>query len=321
MALVLVTGAAGFLGSRLSERLLARGHQVTGVDCLTDSYDPEIKRDNLREARVNPRFRFLEWDLAVHDLTELPDADVVYHFAAQTGVRASWGRDFAVYLQRNLLATQRLLERTIARPPRRLVYASSSSVYGDAERRPTSEEDRPRPFSPYGVTKLAAEHLCLLYQRNHGVPAVALRLFTVYGPRQRPDMGFHRFLEAVADHRPLEIYGDGRQSRDFTYVEDVLDAAETAGERGRPGSVYNVGSDRPISVLDALEIVRQVTGLPVRVEFRPPVAGDVPHTASDITRAREELGYAPRVPLEQGLAAQWKWHQARRVRSAREAGA
>jgi UDP-glucose 4-epimerase len=318
---VLVTGAAGFLGSRLSERLLARGHQVTGVDCLTDYYDPEIKRDNLRGALAHPSFRFLEWDLVDHDLTDLPEADVVYHLAAQAGVRASWGRDFAVYLRQNLLATQRLLERFLARPPRRLVYASSSSVYGDAERLPTSEEVRPRPFSPYGVTKLAAEHLCLLYQRNHGVPAVALRFFTVYGPRQRPDMGFHRFLEAVREQRPLEIYGDGRQSRDFTFVEDILDAAEAAGERGRPGGVYNVGSDRPISVLDVLEIVRQVTGLPVRVEFGPKVAGDAPHTASDITRAREELGYAPRVPLEQGLAAQWKWHQTRRARSAREAGA
>lgn len=312
MALVLVTGAAGFLGSRLCERLLAQGHRVTGVDCFTDYYDPEIKRENLSLACANPAFRLLEWDLAERDLTGLPDVDVVYHLAAQAGVRASWGRDFGVYLRQNLLATQRLLEQVMASPPRRFVYASSSSVYGDAEKLPTSEEDRPRPFSPYGVTKLAAEHLCLLYQRNHGVPAVALRFFTVYGPRQRPDMGFHRFFEAVRAGRPLEIYGDGTQSRDFTFVEDILDGVEAAGERGEPGGVYNLGSDRPVTVLEVVDKIRAVTGEKVECVFRPKVAGDAPHTASDITRARRGLGYEPRVTLDQGLAAQWQWQRARR---------
>jgi UDP-glucose 4-epimerase len=313
MADILVTGAAGFLGSRLCERLLEQGHRVTGVDCFTDYYDPRIKRENLSRSLEQPSFRLLEWDLAEKDLGGLPQADVVYHLAAQAGVRASWGRDFGVYLKQNLLATQRLLEHYQGRAPRRFVYASSSSVYGDAERLPTSEEDRPRPFSPYGVTKLAAEHLCLLYQRNHGVPAVALRFFTVYGPRQRPDMGFHRFFEAVREGRPLEIYGDGTQSRDFTFVEDILDAVEAAGERGEPGGVYNVGSDRPVTVLDVVEKVRAVTGARVDVVFRPKVAGDAPHTASDITRARHSLGYEPRVTLDDGLARQWDWQRARSV--------
>jgi len=318
---VLVTGAAGFLGSRLVERLLGQGHRVTGVDCFTDYYDPEIKRENLSQAMSQPGFRLLEWDLAEHDLGPLPEPEVVYHLAAQAGVRASWGKDFGVYLRQNLLATQRLLERYQARPPKRFVYASSSSVYGDAERYPTSEDDRPRPFSPYGVTKLAAEHLCLLYQRNHGLPAVALRFFTVYGPRQRPDMGFHRFFEAVRAGRPLEIYGDGTQSRDFTFVEDILDAVEAAGAAGTPGGVYNVGSDRPVTVLEVLDKIRTVTGETVEVTFRPKMAGDAPHTASDITRARRDLGYEPRVTLDQGLAAQWQWHRARAQAAPKEARA
>jgi len=318
---VLVTGAAGFLGSRLVERLLGQGHRVTGVDCFTDYYDPEMKRENLSAAKSQPGFRLLEWDLAEHDLAGLPQPEVVYHLAAQAGVRASWGKDFGVYLRQNLLATQRLLERYQARPPKRFVYASSSSVYGDAERLPTSEDDRPRPFSPYGVTKLAAEHLCLLYQRNYGLPAVALRFFTVYGPRQRPDMGFHRFFEAVRAGRALEIYGDGTQSRDFTFVEDILDAVEAAGDRGAPGGVYNVGSDRPVTVLEVLDKIRAVTGERVDVTFRPKVAGDAPHTASDITRARRDLGYEPRVTLDQGLAAQWQWHRTRAQAAPKEARA
>jgi UDP-glucuronate 4-epimerase len=208
-----------------------------------------------------------------------------------------------------VLATQRLLERYAARPPRRFVYASSSSVYGDAERLPTREDDLPRPYSPYGVTKLAAEHLCLLYQRNHGVPAVALRFFTVYGPRQRPDMAFHRLLAAALDGRPFEVYGDGRQTRDFTYVGDVLAATLAAADRGRPGAVYNVASGRAVPLLEVLAIVAELADATPAVSFGRPLAGDAPHTAADIGRAAAELGYAPGTSLAEGLAAQWAWQR------------
>jgi UDP-glucose 4-epimerase len=311
-----VTGAAGFLGSHLTERLLAAGHEVVGVDAFTPFYDPRRKRRNLEAALAHPRFRLLELDLGADDPARLPDAELVFHFAAQAGVRPSWGDGFAEYARHNVLATQRLLERYAARPPRRLVYASSSSVYGDAERLPTRESDLPRPYSPYGVTKLAAEHLCLLYQRNRGLPATALRFFTVYGPRQRPDMAFHRLLEAALDGRPFEVYGDGRQSRDFTYVADAVEATLAAAERGRPGTVYNVASGQPVPLLEAVEAVGRLAGAAPRLTFAAPAAGDAPHTAADIARARAELGYAPHTPLAEGLAAQWAWQRSQRAAAA-----
>ena len=316
MAACVVTGAAGFLGSHLTDRLLAAGHEVAGVDAFTPFYDPARKRENLRAALAHPGFRLLERDLALDDLAALPDADLVFHFAAQPGVRPSWGAGFADYARHNLLATQRLLERYAARPPRRLVYASSSSVYGDAERLPTREDDLPRPYSPYGVTKLAAEHLCLLYQRNHGVPAVALRFFTVYGPRQRPDMAFHRLLAAVLEGGTFEVYGDGRQSRDFTFVDDAVAAVLAAAERGRPGAVYNVASGQALPLLEAVAVAGRLAGAAPRLSYRPPVAGDAPHTAADIARAAADLGYAPRTPLAAGLAAQWEWQRGARAAAA-----
>jgi UDP-glucose 4-epimerase len=313
VARVLVTGAAGFLGSHLTERLLEAGHEVVGVDCFTPYYDPARKRQNLAGALAHPRFRLLELDLAEAAPARLPDADVVYHLAAQAGVRASWGAGFADYLHHNLLATQRLLERYARGSPARLVYASSSSIYGDAERLPTRESDLPRPHSPYGVTKLAAEHLCFVHHRNFGAPVVALRYFTVYGPRQRPDMAFHRFIEALAGGRPLELMGDGRQTRDFTFVDDAVAAALAAGERGRPGAIYNVGSARPVSLLAVCDLLGALSGRKPRLEFRPRAAGDASHTAADITRARDDLGYEPRTRLEDGLARQWSWQRASRT--------
>jgi UDP-glucose 4-epimerase len=320
VARVLVTGAAGFIGSHLTERLLGAGHEVVGVDAFTPYYDPELKRRNLAAALAHPRFRLLTLDLASDDPARLPAADVVYHFAAQAGVRSSWGGGFADYLRHNLLATQRLLERYARESPARLVYASSSSVYGDAERLPTRESDLPRPHSPYGVTKLAAEHLCLVHHRNFGAPVVALRLFTVYGPRQRPDMAFHRFAEALLDGRPVEVMGDGRQTRDFTFVDDAVAAALAAAERGRPGAVYNVGSARPVSVLEVCDLLGTVTGLTPRLEFRPRVAGDAPHTAADIAGARADLGYEPQTRLEDGLRQQWAWQRAGRAAPAGASG-
>ena len=239
---VLVTGAAGFIGSHLSAALLARGARVTGIDCFTDYYPRRIKEANLAVNRGNDRFRFVETSIAGADLPALLDGVThVYHLAAQAGVRKSWGRDFQVYTVNNVDASQILLEACVGRPIEKLVYASSSSVYGDRAPIPMREDALPRPVSPYGVTKLAAEQLGHLYHVNYGVPAVAMRYFTVYGPRQRPDMAFNRFIRAALNDQPITMYGDGEQTRDFTYVADAVAATLAAGERGVPGTAYNIG--------------------------------------------------------------------------------
>jgi len=303
----LVTGAAGFIGSHLTERLLADGVTVTGVDCFTDYYDPALKRRNLERALAHPRFRLLEIDLGAADLAALPDVDVVFHQAAQAGVRASWGADFASYAHHNVLATQRLLERYRERPPGRFVYASSSSVYGDAEKYPTDEAMLPRPFSPYGVTKLAGEHLVLLYARNFGMKVAALRYFTVYGPRQRPDMGFHRFCKALLHGEPLVVYGDGRQSRDFTYVDDAIEANVRAWTRGGPQIVVNVGGGSQVEVLESIAILERALGVKAQLDFRERPPGDPLRTRADATRLRAELDFVPAVGIEAGLAAEAEW--------------
>lgn len=303
----LVTGAAGFIGSHLVERLLAEGATVTGVDCFTDSYDPALKRDNIRDALANPRFRVLDLDLGAADLTVLPDVQVVFHQAAQAGVRSSWGGDFAAYTHHNVLATQRLLERYRSAGLERFVYASSSSVYGDAERFPTEESMLPRPYSPYGVTKLAGEHLTLLYGRNFGVPVVALRYFTVYGPRQRPDMAFHRFCRAMLADQPVAVYGDGRQSRDFTFVADAIEANMRAWTTSAPQGVYNVGGGSQVEVLEAIGILERVLGVKARLRFEPRPPGDPPRTRADASRLRSDLGFVPNVGIELGLAAEAEW--------------
>jgi nucleoside-diphosphate-sugar epimerase len=303
----LVTGAAGFLGSHLVERLLADGVEVTGVDCFTDYYDPAIKRRNLDRSLAAKGFRLIELDLAAADLHALPSVDVVFHQAAQAGVRASWGADFAGYAHHNVLGTQRLLERYRGHPLERFVYASSSSVYGDAERFPTPEDALPRPFSPYGVTKLAAEHLTLLYGRNFDLPVVALRYFTVYGPRQRPDMAFHRFCRALLRDEPITVYGDGRQSRDFTFVDDAIEANVRAWRMARPQGVYNVGGGSQVEVLEAIGVLEQALQTKARVTFaeRPP--GDPLRTRADAQRIRQDLDFAPATPIRDGLAAEAAW--------------
>ncbi len=303
----LVTGAAGFLGSHLSERLLGEGLAVTGVDCFTDYYDPAIKRRHVAAALADARFTLLELDLGEDDLAALPDVDVVFHQAAQAGVRASWGAEFAGYTHHNVLATQRLLERYREATLERFVYASSSSVYGDAERFPTGEDLLPRPFSPYGVTKLAAEHLTLLYGRNFGLPVTALRYFTVYGPRQRPDMAFHRFCRAMVRGEPITVYGDGRQSRDFTYVDDAIEANVRAWHGARPQGVYNVGGGSQVEVLEAIAILERALEVKAEIRFEPRPPGDPLRTRADATRLRADLGFAPATPIEQGLAAEAGW--------------
>ena len=311
MMKALVTGGAGFIGSHLTERLLDQGATVVGLDCFTDYYPRAIKERNLAVAREHPRYRFVEGDLGSTDLDAVLDGVThVFHLAAQAGVRKSWGRDFAVYTTLNVDATQRLLEACIGRPLERVVYASSSSVYGDDSELPMRETLVPQPVSPYGVTKLAAEHLCHLYFQNHGVPTVSLRYFTVYGPRQRPDMGFHRFLSAVLEGRPVTQYGDGLQTRDFTFVADAVAATASAAVRGAPGGVYNIGGGSRVSLRDVFEVISRVTGRPVEIDRQPPQKGDMRDTYADTTRARADLGFAPSVTLDQGLGAMFGWMEA-----------
>ncbi len=310
----LVTGTAGFIGSTLADRLLADGLDVVGIDCFTDYYPRAIKEANVAHARRSPRFTFVEDDLLQVDLARLLDGVThVYHLAAQAGVRKSWGRDFDVYVSNNIAATQRLLEACAGRTLDRFVYASTSSVYGDEAAIPMREDARLQPVSPYGVSKLAAEHLGHLYHVNHGLPFVALRYFTVYGPRQRPDMGFHRFLTAAMDGRPLVRYGDGEQTRDFTFVADAVSATAAAALRGVPGRVYNVGGGSRVTVNHVFEIIGRLVGHPVALEQQPPQKGDMRDTYADTTRAATDLGFAPSVTLEQGLAEEYAWLRSERA--------
>jgi UDP-glucose 4-epimerase len=305
----LVTGAAGFIGSTLSERLTADGADVVGLDCFTDYYPRPMKERNLATLRTNPRFTFVESTIQDADLTGvLAGCTHVFHLAAQAGVRKSWGRDFSVYTINNVDATQVLLEAVAAaRHIERVVYASSSSVYGDLVAMPMREDALPQPVSPYGVTKLAAEQLCYLYYINHQVPTVSLRYFTVYGPRQRPDMGFHKFLRAAIRREPMSLFGDGEQTRDFTYVHDAVSATIAAATRGVPGRVYNIGGGSRVSMNHVLEIIERVAGRQLTVNRDDAQKGDMRHTYADTTLARQDLGFAPRFGLEEGLAAEFQW--------------
>jgi UDP-glucuronate 4-epimerase len=309
-----VTGCAGFIGSTLSEALLARGDTVVGVDCFTPYYDEASKRANLAAARREERFTFVEADLRTADLRPLVDgADVVFHQAAQAGVRISWSDRFAEYESHNVLATQRLLEAAVATRTPRVVYASSSSVYGQAPAYPTTEEDLPRPHSPYGVTKLAAEHLCGLYAANWGLSTVSLRYFTVYGPRQRPDMATHRLCEAALGGDPFPMYGDGSAVRDFTFVDDVVAANLAAGAADvEPGTVVNVAGGGQTTMADLIRLVGEAAGREVPVRQEPAQPGDVRRTGGTIDRAHALLGWEPRVDIETGVRRQVEWHRGRR---------
>ncbi len=306
---VVVTGAAGFIGSHLSEALCASGHQVLGLDCITDYYDPAEKRRNLLALALLPGFRFEEIDLRTADLRPLLEgASVIFHQAGQPGVRMSWGSGFSDYCEHNIKATQRLLEAAKAVATPRFVYASSSSVYGNAASYPTRETDLPGPNSPYGVTKLAAEHLCALYTTNWGLATVSLRYFTVYGPRQRPDMAIRRLADAAVTGAPFQLYGDGRQVRDFTFVSDVVSANLAGGfEDVPPGTVVNIAGGSHAVMTDLIDLVGELAGTPVDCQRRPQEAGDVQQTGGAIDRAHQLLGWEPRVSLREGLAAQVEW--------------
>jgi nucleoside-diphosphate-sugar epimerase len=305
---VVVTGAAGFIGSHLSERLLADGHDVVGIDSFADYYDRSRKEQNLEKPRSNSRFQFEAADLVDADLAPLLDgAAVVYHLAGQPGVRPSWGNQFDRYVRDNVIATQRLLEALKDAPIKRFVFAGSSSVYGDAERFPTKETALPRPVSPYGVTKLAAEHLTLLYTRNFGIPAVSVRYFTVYGPRQRPDMAFSRFMQAMTAGEDIEVFGDGEQTREFTYVSDAVDGTIKASTADVVGQIFNLGGGSRVTLNKVLATLEEISGLSVRRQNLPAAPGDPRHTGASINLARERLGWEPRVSLHEGLTQQWEW--------------
>ena len=304
----LVTGVAGFIGSTLAERLIKQGAEVVGLDAFTDYYPRADKERNLSWLRTQATFSLTDRAIADADLTRLLEGVThVFHFAAQAGVRKSWGRDFRVYTVNNVDATQILLEACIRRPIERFVYASTSSVYGDNVPLPMREDALPQPVSPYGVTKLAGEQLCHLYHVNYGVPTVALRYFTVYGPRQRPDMGFRLFLSAAMRDEPIRQFGDGKQTRDFTFVDDAVSATVNAGSRGTPGAVYNIGGGSRIDLLEVFAVVERVLGRSLRIDRHDAQPGDMRDTFADTARARTDLGFAPTTTLEQGLRAQRDW--------------
>lgn len=308
----LVTGAAGFVGSSIVDRLLGSGYEVVGIDCFIDYYPREIKEKNQEAALADPNYRFFEQSLVDADLQPLLDGvDYVFHQAAQAGVRASWGDEFRIYSDNNVFATQRLLEAARDTGVKKVVYASSSSVYGDTDDLPMREDSPTRPHSPYGVTKLAAEHLTTLYWRNFGLPTAALRYFTVYGPRQRPDMAFNRFIAAVLRDEEIQLYGDGKQSRDFTFIGDIVSANIAAAESDAAGGVYNIGGGTRTTINEVIAIIGEIIGSEPKVKYLDVQKGDVKHTAADTSRVLAEIGFAPAVGIREGLSRQVEWQKAR----------
>jgi UDP-glucuronate 4-epimerase len=305
----LVTGCAGFIGSHLAESLLQDGHSVVGIDCFNDNYGRPQKLDNVGRLMSWDAFEFVPVDLSRGDLKSLTDdCDTIFHLAAEPGVRPSWREErYDFYNRNNVLATQHLLS-ALRDEPKRVVYASSSSVYGDSEVFPTPEDAVPRPISPYGMSKLSGEHLCHMYEKHFGIKTVSLRYFTVFGPRQRPDMAFNRFCRAALEGTKISVYGDGRQTRDFTYVEDVVTATRAAADPAvRSDSVFNIGGGTPASIRDVLDLLREFTGGDLDVQYLDTEAGDVRDTEADTTLARTELRFEPTTALRDGLAAEFEW--------------
>jgi UDP-glucuronate 4-epimerase len=314
MSSIAVTGAAGFIGSHVSEALIAAGHHVRGIDAFTSTYDPEQKRDNLA-GLIGPRFELVEADLVTADIEALFDGvQAVVHLAAEPGVGASWGHGFTCYVERNVLAMQRVLEAAVRARVDRFVYASSSSVYGNGIDAPFVESAPLRPASPYGASKLMGELLVAAYVEQRALPGVSLRYFSVYGPRQRPDMAAHRFIESMLDGRPLPLYGDGSQQRDFTYVADVVAATVAAMTADVAlGSVFNVAAGRPVPIRRLVELLAGLVRREPLVVEEPERAGDVARTEGDASAAARALGWVPRTALLDGLARQVDWHRQRRA--------
>ncbi len=305
----LVTGCAGFIGSRLTERLVGLGYSVLGVDALRDAYDVSFKRQNLDTLEALPGFRFMQIELESADLPKLlKDVRMVFHLAGQAGVRASWGNHFQVYLRDNVMATQCLLEACVNHPTlERFVFSSSSSVYGNAEQLPVTEDVLPQPVSPYGVTKLGAEHLCTLYQKAYSVPTVSLRYFTVYGPCQRPDMAFHILFKSLLTNTPFVLFGDGEQTRDFTFVSDIVEANILAMQARDTSGVFNIAGGSRVSLNEVIKAVEHISGRKVILDRRDHARGDARHTWADTHKAQKQLGYKPQVALQDGLAMEYEW--------------
>jgi UDP-glucose 4-epimerase len=306
----LVTGAAGFIGSHLCRKLIKEGFSVAGIDSFTDSYPKWIKERNIKPLMREKKFTFLNSDLNDLELVKLlSKTDYVFHLAAQAGVRTSWGENFSVYIKNNIEATQKLLEAAKNSRIKKFIYASSSSVYGFCPELPMSETSSLYPFSPYGVSKLAAEHLCFLYFKNYDVPTVSLRFFTVYGPGQRPDMAFHKFFKAIAEDKQITVYGDGKQTRDFTYVDDIIEANFSSLKNGVPGEIYNIGGGSRKKLDEIFPILESICKKKIKMSREEKQKGDVPHTLADIQKAHKELNYSPQIHLSDGLKEEWTWIQ------------
>lgn len=302
----LVTGCAGFIGSHLTDNLLEKGHEVIGIDCFADYYPRKIKEANISSALKNEKFSLIERNIL--DMDVFPDVECIFHMAAQAGVRASWGRSFEIYTRNNIETTQRLLEFYKDKDIKRFIYSSSSSVYGDCEL-PMIEDRILRPVSPYGVTKLAGEHLCYLYYTNYKVPIVSLRYFTVYGPRQRPDMAINKFVKAARSNDEIVIFGDGTQTRDFTYVDDVVEALFLASRENVVGEIFNIGGGSRISITDLINEIETFTGKRIQIKYKYAEKGDVKDTQADVTKANRDLKWRPKIDIYKGLAAYTSWYE------------
>lgn len=304
----LVTGAAGFIGSHLCRRLLKKGFSVIGIDSFTDFYPKWIKNKNILPLMRDNKFEFIAEDINSIGLTKLLNrSDYVFHLAAQAGVRTSWGHNFSVYTKNNIEATQKLLEAVKDTKIKKFIYASSSSVYGLCPELPISETSPLCPFSPYGVTKLAAEHLCYLYYKNFGLPLVSLRFFTVYGPGQRPDMAFHKFFKKIAKGEQISIFGDGKQTRDFTFIDDIIEANFASLENGKPGETYNIGGGTRKKLEDIIPIIEKICEKKAEINWEEKQKGDMLHTFANIEKARKDLNYSPKTQIEDGLKEEWTW--------------
>ncbi len=305
MAKAIVTGAAGFIGSTLSDTLLEQGKDVIGIDCFTDYYERSTKEKNLESSKTHENFSFLELDLAEADLSDaFSGVDVVYHLAAQPGVRYSW-ENFDVYLKNNIKATQRVLEAA-KESGSRVIFSSSSSVYGDAEL-PLTEDTKARPVSPYGASKLACEHLCRIYSESFKVPTVSLRYFTVYGPRQRPDMAINIFTHKILAGEPIKIYGSGEQTRDFTYVQDIVDGTIAAGESSLSNDILNIGGGSQIMLNDLISKIEKALGKEAKIEKEESQRGDMKHTKASLDRAKKDIGYEPKISIDEGIKRYTDW--------------